>query len=502
MSKDTIPFHYPGGCTLVPIDKINVDGRRRAEFGDLSDLAESIKNHGLAQPPVLRKGDRRLVAGERRIKAMQLLGCECVPIIYREDMSNAQLKELEFRENFDRKNMTWQENVLLIHDIHSERVKENLQIGQRWFQKQTSEIFKQSEAHVHNALVLARRIIDNDEEVIQAKTVSDALDVMLKRAHKDATAERVRRFGEPTLANTMRDSVSATLTFFDPDDPNATLAPQPTISQASQNLLQPPKDQAQKTVFDLGKMFMLGDAMELLRKMQPQCVDHVVTDIPYGIDMENLDMSSNLDDTKNEHDVEQNKEMIPTFLEESFRVIKAGYCVFWMDINDFGWLSDLAGKIGFKVQRWPLHWIKTHPCQNRNAQFNFTKTVEHAMVLRKGNLTTMVKPSSTNYIIADGSIEKKLYGNHAFLKPFECWKFILDHIAITGATILDPFAGQFSSIRAMINCGMVPRAIEIKPYHFAQGVMMVMDQLQKLTNGNAEFVNNPLANIDPELIKQ
>lgn len=507
MSKDSIPFKYPSSCTLVPIDKIDLSGRRRSEFGDVQDLADSIMEVGLVHPPVIRKKDRKLIGGERRIRAFQLLKCDIIPIMYREDMSDAQLKELEFRENFDRKEMTWQENVLLIYDIHELRVHENLQIGKRWYQKQTSSIFKQSEAHVHNALVLARQILDGDTEVINSKTISEALDIMLKRAHKETTAERVRRFGQvqPIVA---RPSTASGITFFDPDDPNAQL-PSSAISDSAtsltpsqvQNLISPqgtsPK---QKTQFDLGAMFQLGDSMELLCKYPPLSVDHVVTDIPYGIDMDNLDMGMNLKDTIDQHEVTQNKEMIPTFIEQSFRIIRNGYCTFWMDINDFAWISELAAKIGFKVQKWPLYWIKTHPCQNRNAQFNYTKSVETAIILRKGEQTTLVKPASRNYVIADGSIEKKLYGNHAFLKPSEVWKFQLEYIAITGSTILDPFAGQFSSIRTMINMGMNPRGIELVPYHFAQGVMMVMSQLQTLTNDGAEFINNPLANIDPATI--
>lgn len=80
----------PGGAVLVELDPSSVDAnpeqpRREFDEGSLSALAESIRTHGLLHPIVVeRAGDRyRLVAGERRLRAVRLAGLPAVPAIVR-----------------------------------------------------------------------------------------------------------------------------------------------------------------------------------------------------------------------------------------------------------------------------------------------------------------------------------------------------------------------------------------------------------------------------------
>jgi hypothetical protein len=58
---------------LRPIDQIIVGPRFRKDLGDLASLAASIDELGLLQPIVVRP-DGILIAGERRLRAAQLLG--------------------------------------------------------------------------------------------------------------------------------------------------------------------------------------------------------------------------------------------------------------------------------------------------------------------------------------------------------------------------------------------------------------------------------------------
>ena len=92
---------YPKECSLVPLDSISTEGRSRKDFGDLQELAESIQKYGLVQPPFVteREGVVTLVGGERRLRAMQLLGVDPIPVLFREEMTEAQLREAECFEN-------------------------------------------------------------------------------------------------------------------------------------------------------------------------------------------------------------------------------------------------------------------------------------------------------------------------------------------------------------------------------------------------------------------
>ncbi len=80
----------------------------RANFNvdDLQELADSIKEHGIIQPLVVRPqegGDcYELIAGERRLRASQKLGLQKVPVIIRKVESEDSLLELALIENIQR----------------------------------------------------------------------------------------------------------------------------------------------------------------------------------------------------------------------------------------------------------------------------------------------------------------------------------------------------------------------------------------------------------------
>jgi len=81
--------------------------RRYFDEGDLQELADSIKEHGVLQPLVVRRTDAgdgsfELIAGERRFRATKLLGLSTVPVIVRDVEDENTLLELALIENIQR----------------------------------------------------------------------------------------------------------------------------------------------------------------------------------------------------------------------------------------------------------------------------------------------------------------------------------------------------------------------------------------------------------------
>lgn len=94
----------------VPIEDIIPNRfQPRLAFDDasLSDLASSIKQHGIIQPLVLRrKNDKyEIVAGERRYKAARMAGLVSVPAII-SNLSDAASAEVAIVENVQRKDLS------------------------------------------------------------------------------------------------------------------------------------------------------------------------------------------------------------------------------------------------------------------------------------------------------------------------------------------------------------------------------------------------------------
>ena len=86
---------------LSQIDPPALNPRR--DFGDLESLAESIGAVGLLEPVIVRPMRKRfeLVAGERRLRAVQLLGWKSIDATVRE-LDDKKAAEIRLLENRDR----------------------------------------------------------------------------------------------------------------------------------------------------------------------------------------------------------------------------------------------------------------------------------------------------------------------------------------------------------------------------------------------------------------
>lgn len=97
------------GISRVPVDKIrpnHLQPRRHFEPESLTELATSIKQHGLAQPIVvsydLATRSYELIAGERRWRATQLAGLKEIDVVVREPRDEKHRMALTLIENLQR----------------------------------------------------------------------------------------------------------------------------------------------------------------------------------------------------------------------------------------------------------------------------------------------------------------------------------------------------------------------------------------------------------------
>ncbi|HHZ20947.1 MAG TPA: ParB/RepB/Spo0J family partition protein [Firmicutes bacterium] len=93
----------------LPISQIKVNPYQpRKEFDEasLQELADSIREHGIIQPLLVRsyKDHYQLIAGERRWRAAQIVGLKFVPVVIR-DYNDQQMMEIALVENLQREDL-------------------------------------------------------------------------------------------------------------------------------------------------------------------------------------------------------------------------------------------------------------------------------------------------------------------------------------------------------------------------------------------------------------
>lgn len=95
---------------LIPVDDIipnRFQPRLKFNEKELQSLAESISEHGIVSPIIVRKiGDKyEIIAGERRFKAAGLIGLNTVPCIVK-NLDDTESAEVAVIENLQRANLT------------------------------------------------------------------------------------------------------------------------------------------------------------------------------------------------------------------------------------------------------------------------------------------------------------------------------------------------------------------------------------------------------------
>ncbi len=112
----------------------------------LQEMADSIKEHGIIQPIIVKKSIKgyELIAGERRTRAAKLAGLETVPAIIR-DFNDEEMMEIALLENIQREDLNPIEEAMAIKNI--------IDIG-HFTQEEFAKKFGKSRSHITNMLGL------------------------------------------------------------------------------------------------------------------------------------------------------------------------------------------------------------------------------------------------------------------------------------------------------------------------------------------------------------
>ena len=98
-----------GDIVEIPLDEIRSNPYQpRKEFDEksLQEFADSIKEHGVIQPIIVKKSIKgyELIAGERRTRASKIAGKKTIPAIVRE-LTDQEMMEIALIENIQREDL-------------------------------------------------------------------------------------------------------------------------------------------------------------------------------------------------------------------------------------------------------------------------------------------------------------------------------------------------------------------------------------------------------------
>jgi ParB family chromosome partitioning protein len=122
----------------IPLGDIAVNPnqpRRTFDTTEMQELVQSIAQHGILQPLVVRQlgeGKYELVAGERRLRAARQLGWERVPCVVRRGISaDSSRLQLALIENLQRENLNPVEEAMAYLQLNEEYGMTHEEVGEK-----------------------------------------------------------------------------------------------------------------------------------------------------------------------------------------------------------------------------------------------------------------------------------------------------------------------------------------------------------------------------------
>jgi DNA modification methylase len=413
----------------VPITMIKVaEDRHRKVLNQqkLEALAESIKEHGLIEPIVIEKveGDLfgyRLIAGERRLRAHQLLGETHIEVVFRKDLDEWHRNALELEENIQREQLTWQEEIdakLKVHELYQSRFGTALPRvkDSGWTLQDTAELMGESKGSIVQDIQLAKAIRvrpelgKKDSKVAAFKQLQIESTLSLKRELAEVFAQYATSQGEAEVE----------------------------IRQ--------------------------GDSTILLKEYEDESFDFCITDPPYSIGMHDIQGTfPNRGDVREGITFDDSKDTLliqPEIFKELYRILKSqSHCYVFFAIAKYYEIKKMLEESGFWVCPTPLFWIKNNAL-NLRPWLIYPVNYEPIFYCAKGYpprpLSSIQTLSTFDHPIMSGILK-----NHPAEKPLPLLKWLIGNCSEINERGIDPFAGGGSFLSACKEMGRRAVGIEL-----------------------------------------
>lgn len=385
--------------------------RKEIDSQALMDLAGSITKNGLIHPIVVR-GDSAgitLVAGERRLKAIQLLwemGDSFtyssslippgqIPCNFLKDLDPLDAMEIELDENIKRTDLSWQERCDATSKLSNLRALQAAKLGLEPPSSASLAAQLYPEHHPNAAHEAVRK------EIILAKHLHDP-DVAAARS-MDEGIKVIRRKEESARSAALGVSVGR------------------TFSAKDHTLIQ-------------------GDCLEIMDNMAHSQFDVILTDPPYGINAQDFNDSggkANAAGHLYNDSLDQWRKLMHGLARLSFTLSKPQahlYC--FCDIDNFVELRGLFNSSGWRCFRTPFVW---HNPTSQRAPWPTSgphRRYQLCLYAIKGDRPVLkLSPDVVTYA-SDENL------GWAAQKPVELYSDFLNRSCRAGDSCFDPFCGS------------------------------------------------------------
>jgi ParB family chromosome partitioning protein len=389
--------------------------RQRKEIGNFENLKESMRKYGLIHPIVVDE-NKVLISGLRRLASAKALGWITIECKTKADLNEFEREELELEENIARLDLSWKEKVLAKERLHELKLKIYGQSGpgrsadpDGWNIKKTAAALGESIGTVSEDIQLAKLI----------KAVPSIGELPSKQLAKT----RGKKIIEMLILKEIAKRSSS----------DATTSSVQLLNERCEDFL--------PTVAD-------------------ESVDLIVTDPPFGIDIDLMDWArSNVGETGKSvtyEDGTSKREMFGVWagpvvvpavefaIPHFARILKPGaHLYLFCAADSFHPYAEMLTKVGMCVRPKPLVWVKDHAAPT-SYEWKYASRYECIIFAHKGKAgRVLAKPASD--VLEYATPHQRI---HPVERPTDLIKFLIEQSSSEGDLVLDVFAGSCVVARA------------------------------------------------------
>ncbi len=179
----------------LPVEELRPNPYQPRKIFDeekLQELADSIKEHGIFQPIIVKKSSIKgyeIIAGERRVKACKIAGIDKIPAIIR-NFTDQEMMEIALLENLQRENLNSIEEAMAYRNLI-----DTMQITQEELARRLGK----SRSHITNTLGLLGLPEEVKDMIVDNKLSMSHARVLSKMENKEDIINLANRIVEESL---------------------------------------------------------------------------------------------------------------------------------------------------------------------------------------------------------------------------------------------------------------------------------------------------------------
>jgi len=407
----------------IPINQIIFGTRKREDYGDIEDLALSIKDKELINPITVTMqpdGLYKLVAGGRRLTACTFLKHnEIACRVYETELSELELRSIEIEENIKRKDFTFLEECQAKRDLLA--IQQAIH-GEKKSTSPNAEGISMRDI----AKVLGVSCASLSQDIKLAETVSQFPQVGWERCKTKHEAMKLQNKIEDTYIR-------------------AALAKRAEQALGSKNLF----------LNKICKAYQICDCRVGMKDLPDNTFNLVEIDPPYAINLQQAkrNMEINYTEKYNEIHPDQYEKLMREVLTECYRVMNANsWLLCWFGPTWFTEIKLWLKETGFKINPMPALWLK--PSGQTNQPSN---------CLANGYEMFFYAQKGTPILAREGHLNIFQFGRvpaaqqvHPTERPLDMIEHIITTFAMEGSQVLVPFAGSGNTLLAAAKNKMIP----------------------------------------------